>query len=193
MADKLTIINSALRLTGNEPVTSDDGSDAWEVASEAYDTELPLLIGRRNWGFASTVVPLTSSGVNPSQAFGFAYQRPTTALQLLDVYENGKPLASYEIVDNLICCDAPSGVSAKILRLPDESTWAVGFGEVLKKKVMAGIYRGLHEDPAEAMTVDRQAEGFLEEIANRASQERKGRAMMRSRISERRRSGGQPR
>lgn len=193
MADKLSIINSALRLTGNEPVTTNDGSDAWEVASEAYDTELPLLIGRRDWGFASTVVALSAAPSNPSQAFSYAYVRPPAALQLLDVYASGIGLGSYDIIDNLICCDAPDTVSAKILRLPDEAAWAVGFAEVLKLKVMAGIYRGLHDDPAEAAAIERKAEGFLDEIASRVSQERKGRALMKSRISARRRYGGQPR
>ncbi|MFG1247268.1 hypothetical protein [Xanthobacter flavus] len=193
MADKLSIINSALRLTGNEPVTENDGSPSWEVASEAFDVNLPLLIARRDWGFASAVVQLAAAASNPSVAYAYAYVRPAACLQLLDLYERSIPVTSYEIVDNLICCDAPNQVSAKIRRLPDDASWAVGFTEVLKLKVMAGIYRGLHEDPAEGQVVDRQAEGFLEEIASLASQEHRGRVMMKSRISARRRWGGQPR
>lgn len=193
MADKLSVINAALKLSGNEPVTTNDGSPGWEVASEAYDTELPLLIARRDWGFASTVVPLVAAGSNPSQAFAYAYQRPAQALQVMDVYEQGIPLVAYEMVDNLICCDAPTSVSAKILRLPAEAAWTVGFAEVLKLKVMAGIYRGLHEDPDEANKRDAYAERVLDEVAARVAQERKGRALMVSRIAERRRGGGQPR
>lgn len=178
--DKLSIINSALTRTGNNPVAVEgDGSPEWIVAGQAYDDELPLLLYDHSWGFASTIVPLDRIGAAADQRWSDAFRRPTEALHVEAVYSAADIPIDYDVLDNNILANATSA-RAKIIRRPTPESWPEGFVETLRQRIMVHIYRGLNEDPVEATRMAQNAGLALAESRARADQEKPRRARVNS-------------
>jgi hypothetical protein len=171
--DKLTLVNSALAVTGNNLVNvADDGSDEWNVCSPAYERGLALMMEDHGWGFATVVNPnLTASPTAPANTqWDTAYTLPSDLLHLIWVRINQAvtDLGSqtpYDIENGKLVLNArggpppptttvtPSTVSIKYVSTtyaaPDAGATPL-FIVALQAFVMSGIYRGLHEDTAEA-------------------------------------------
>src|SRR5579862_6354307 len=83
--DKLSVINSALLLTGDNTCNiADDGSDEWIVASSAYETALGYIMESHSWGYASKVEILNPSPTAPVDTdFDTAYPIPTDLVHLI--------------------------------------------------------------------------------------------------------------
>jgi hypothetical protein len=171
--DKLSVINSALTRTGENLVGAEgDGSPEWITASDAYETELPLLIEAHSWGFGKTTATLTRTGSSPIPGFSDRFAKPAGCLHVLQVWVNDLPV-DYDIADNQIQCSA-AGAAPVALYLQRPATpdqWPEGFVEVLRLRVMSWIYRGLKEDPATAERVYAQSTMMLNEARTRATQE----------------------
>lgn len=181
--DKLGIINEALALTGNNLVNvEEDGSDEWNTTSAAYEAALPYAIESGDWKFATTVVTLNRQGTPTDPKFTDAYDKPPGLLHLIWVRLDDQP-CSYAILDSQIVLSADSGVvTAKYVRAPDTTKVTPMFAMALRTFVISGIYRGLHEDNAEAEKMWKAGEGFLQLARTRSDQEQPKRAMFNSRI-----------
>lgn len=183
MYDKLSLINSALKRTSNNPVDFEgDDSPEWLVMDDAYETELPLLIERRDWGFASTMAALVRVGPSYDPRFADAFAKPVGCLHLKSVTVNDVP-AIYDIIDNKVQCSAGAYVPvARFIRVPSADQWPPTFLETLRLKLMAHAYRGLNEDTGEAERTDAKAEAMLSEAATRTGQEKLPKAMVNSKL-----------
>lgn len=212
---KFSIVNDALANTKNNLASAADmllpehdpnnptttASLVWSRASRAYDRELPLLLERHPWPFAKTTEALDQADDddNPSNRFGFAYEKPYFCLWLQKVEIPGGATFDYEIIGNLICTDydgtdddAPIATFIQMpLILSDISNI---FWEVLRVKVEVGILRSVNEDYGEAKSREQMAEGLLLPLVRtRTDQQMPTRRAFRSTMLERRRSGGGPR
>lgn len=190
MWDKLSVINTALIRTGNNPVPFEaDGTAEWIAGSDAYETELPILIADHDWGFARTTASLQRKGAATDPRFTDAFYKPTDCLHLEAVWLDGRGIV-YSILDNLIQCSLGSSTVApvgKFVAVPTPDQWPEHFIEVLRMRVMSHIYRGINEDPGNADRVYAASEVKLEQARARADQEQPGRAFFNTRLSRARR------
>lgn len=194
MFDKLSICNTALIRTGNNPAQFEgDGSDEWISASDAYDSELPLLLAEHNWGFALDSAELQREGNSGDPQFTDAFYKPAGNLHVSQVWLAGSPIV-YGIHRNLIVCNAGTVTPvAKYVMQPSADQWPQHFLEVLRLRIMSHLYRGLNEDTGEADKVYAGSNAMLELARSRTDAESPGRAMVNSnllRARRRRRLGG---
>lgn len=182
-ADKFSICSDALALTGNNvPNVADDGSDEWNVASVAFESSVDSLIQAHSWNFASAVSTLVRAGDSPDDQFTDAYPKPAGCLALIWVRVNDIP-CDYKIIGNQICLNSGGQVvTAKSVLIPDTGVWPPMFVDCVRQKTMAGIYRGLNEDPSAAERMEAQAMMSLEAARVRTDQEQPKRALFNSRL-----------
>lgn len=189
MEDKLSIINTALALTGNNEVNvEEDGSEEWRVASAAYEAGIATLLGGHDWRFATQITALSRVGDSDDGDFDDAYAKPANALGLVWVRDADNLPANYKIVGNEVLVNAGGGViMAKTVMRPDDGVLPPLFLEALRCYVKAGCYEGLNEDPAEARAQRSEAQQFLALARSHSDKEGTPRAGFRSRILARRR------
>lgn len=194
--DKLSTINTALSRTGNNLVGLDDGSPEWIVASDAYDTELPLLIEAHDWGFAKHFASLTQNGSSEHPGYQLSYAKPVDCLQIVDVTLNGYSI-DYDIVGaNIVACPTYSSTDpftstlpiAEYLRQPLPSQWPEHFIEVLRQRLMSHIYRGMNVDQQEADRLYQKSEETLQKAKTRSDQQSPPQKQIVSRMLQARRT-----
>ena len=180
--DKLSIINTALIRTGNNQVEIEgEGTPEWIVASDAYETELPLVLAEHNWGMATALATLERMGGSPDEKWLYQYRKPASCLQLISVLDGSDRPAPFDILDNSVITDLLV-CRAKYVRQPTPEAWPPGFIEVLRMRIMSHIYRGLNEDPVEAQRMMAGAVAKMGEVRSRTDQEKPRRAVMKSRL-----------
>lgn len=83
--DKLSCINAALALTGdNQVAVADDGSDEWNVCSPAYERALGYMMDSHSWGYATQVIVLQPSPTPPQDtAWDTAYPIPSDCIHII--------------------------------------------------------------------------------------------------------------
>lgn len=83
--DKLSVINAALALTGDNLVpAADDGSDEWNTCSPAYELALGTIMESHTWGYAALVTTLTASPTAPADTdWDTAYPLPSDLVHLI--------------------------------------------------------------------------------------------------------------
>lgn len=216
--DKLSLINEALALTGNNLVAvADDGSDEWTACSAAYEAAIEYMLDSHDWKQLTTVATLNSTGVAPTDSeFDTAFAKPPDCIHViwLRINESGGTGGSnvacvYQVLTNQIVVnlfDEPPGVPPPpgtptpvvTMKYVSSSPPGVGGGgpasymlrtfmTALRAFVVAGIYRGLHEDPAEARAEEQAAMKLLQDARTRSDQEQPKRAIFNSRITASRR------
>lgn len=213
LLDKLSVINEALIATGNEPVTTDDGSAQWIAASTAYDRMLPIVLYKHNWTFQTSLFNLVRLGASTYPGYSDIYEKPQDCLTILNVWRTDlaqqivpltsgfgvdgmgamPPQLDYKIISNQIHCFAPNGVTALYEVDPAkhaEVTLDVtpGILETLRREIEALLYQGLNEDAPSAQLTKRLAAAEMDEARARADQEGPRRVAFRSLLCERRRS-----
>ncbi|TCR64694.1 hypothetical protein [Bosea sp. BK604] len=190
--DRLTIINDALRNTGNNTVNFEyDGSTEWENADPAYRRAISFLIASHPWNFANTSAPL--AGLLPSSphlVLDKAYQLPNDCMLVEAAWLNGHPLGEYEIMDQKLCCRYDSGVTVKYVRAPEPGQWPPLFVELATMQVEAYLLRGLNEDTDNARKRDADVRNLLDEVRSAQDRQEPPRALFRSRTAHRRRGRG---
>ncbi len=180
--DKLSIINTCLIRTGNnQVVTEGEGTPEWIVAGDAYETELPLVLGEHNWGMATAIVALERIGASPHERWTYQYRKPPGCLHLISVLNANDYPVPFDILDNTVVTDA-TVCRGKYVREPAPEAWPAGFIEVLRMRIMSHIYRGLNEDPGEADKMMAKAYAKLDEVRARTDQEKPKRAVVISRL-----------
>lgn len=215
--DKISTINSALTSTGDNIVNvADDGSDEWMVASSAYETELGYIMESHSWGYATLVSTLQPSPTAPPDTdWDTAYPLPNDLVHLIwaKINQSATPLIStsqlatygIEVVGGRTClvinaqggppppspAQTPATVTIKYISnsgaLCDSTNGTPTMVKALQAFIMSGIYRGLHEDVAEADRVYQGAKMLLQEARTRYDQQKPKRAFFNSRMSAARR------
>jgi hypothetical protein len=217
--DKISVINSALLLTGDNTVAvADDGSDEWNVASAAYETSIAYMIESHSWGFDKVVLVLQPSPTPPTDTdWDTAYPLPNDLVFLIWAKINNNTstplpfdtnqLALYDIQAGpngpLLLINAQGGppppnppntpcvVTIQYISnkgaLSDATSGTPTFIVALQRFVMAGNYRGLHEDVAEADKNEAVAMRMLQEARTRYDQQKPKRRFFNSRMGASRR------
>jgi hypothetical protein len=210
---KLDLINRALAITGDNLVAVlEDGSDEYNVCSPAYEDGLAVLIEEHNWGFCTKVATLVPSPTAPADTdWDTAYPLPADLIHIVWVKINlntTDPAATlvnnptlYDILNGQLVVNAqggppppatpvtPAAVTMKYAS-SDNADPVVGtplFVRALSLYVMAGIYRGLHEDAGNADKMFKAAEAIAQRARTRYDQQKPKRDLWRSRISSARR------
>lgn len=207
LVDKLTIINQALIATGNEPVTTDDGSSQWISASTAYDRMLPVTLYKHNWTFQTTTLSLARLGTSTYPGYSDIYQKPADCLHLENVWRTDlaltvpqiptfgvgwtavlPPPLDYRLVGDQIHCVGPNGVTALYV-VNSEAAIAAnpGFIETLTREIESLLYQGLNEDKDGAVATKKLAAEELSEARSKSDSELPRRAAFRSAFLEKRR------
>lgn len=204
--DKLGLINDQLALTGNNLcATAEDGSDEWTVCSAAYEQAIEYMFDAHDWKQITTVSTLTASATAPTDdQFDTAYAKPATCVHVIWVRLSDLPVV-YQVLNNQIVLNASggnpvaAGTTPGVVTMKYVSADPPGSGgnaaqqmlrtfmTALGRFVMAGIYRGLHEDIGTARAEEATAKALLQEARTRSDQEQPKRAPFNSRISASRR------
>jgi len=217
--DKLSLINSALAMTGDNLVAApDNGSDEWTVASPAYERGLAFSIESHSWGFATLVTPLTPSPIAPTDTdWDTAYPLPSDLVQLIwakinantsnpaSSFTNQLTLWGIEVVGGKTCLVTnarggpppppvsvtPAQITIKYISnqgaLADSTNGTPTLVMALQSFVMAGIYRGLQQDPAEGDKMWQAGTMLLQDARTRYDQQKPKRQLFNSRIAAARR------
>lgn len=203
--DKLALINSALSQTGDNLVaTADDGSDEWNTCSPAYERALAVVTESHPWGWATDVRQIQPASNAPDDhTFQLAYPIPSDLVHLIMVRIHER-LCIWDIQNNQIYIKAhgfgwswdpetqtstyngaPGYVTIKgIFSTNSDPTFGTPTVILaLQTFVMSGIYRGLHEDTAEAGKMMSLANEILAAAKARHDMQKPKRAMFNSRIS----------
>ena len=202
--DKLGVINSALSQTGDNTVNvADDGSDEWNVCSPAYERALAYMIESHGWSQATDVRILQPAANVPNDdQFDTAYPLPADLIFLIWVRISDLPciwgLLNDQLVVNakggtasnpVLPGTTPAVVTIKgVFSTNSDPTFSTPtFVVALTAFVMSGIYRGLHEDVAQAERMWNSGKALLQEAMTRHDQQLPKRSMFNSRISASRR------
>lgn len=211
---KLDLINEALGLTGDNPVAvADDGSAEWAACSPAYEAGMEYMLDQHDWKQLTTVATLSSSGVAPTDdQFDTAFAKPPDCIHVIWVRVNESggtgnndfPIV-YQVLSNQIVVNlygggtVPTTPSIVTMKYVSSNVPLLGHGgelgpfmlrtfmTALRSFVLAGIYRGLHKDTAEARQQEAAARMLLQEARTRSDQEAPKRAIFNQRITASRR------
>lgn len=199
---KLEILNSALSQTGDNLINVlDDGSDEYLASSPAYERALAVVCEDHGWSWLTSVRTLQPAGNVPTDdQYDTAYPLPSDLVHLIWVRVNDKPTV-WDLIDNQLAVNAqggpppprtpitPAPVTIKgIFSTNSDPSFATPTVVLaLQYFVMSGIYRGLHEDAAEAGNMMQMANGILERAKFRHDTQKPKRAMFNSRMTASRR------
>jgi hypothetical protein len=203
--DKLALINSALAQTSNNLVAAaDDGSEEWQVCSPTYERSLGYIIERHPWSWTRTMVVLQPAGNAPADPeWDTAYNLPADLVHLIYARIDNRACI-YQVMMGppssgsrpQLCLNAQGGPPAPV---PPQAPAAVTIAYIsatasdpqfatpmlilaLEQFVIAGIYRGLHEDAAAAQGQIKLAELTLQQAEARHDQQMPKRALYNSRM-----------
>lgn len=210
IVDKLSIMNAALIATGNDPVTVDDGSNAYMVASSAFDRMLPIVMVKHNWPFETAITALVRAGASAFPGYADMYAKPADCLHLQNCWDTllgqqslqpltwegmtrdgiRAPQFEYRIIGGLIHCNGPNGVTALYVKNPnpDGGDWPPGVAETLTLEVESIILRGLNEDQEAAVVMKKAAAEEIKDARYQVDSELPRKVAFRSRQLERRRA-----
>lgn len=182
MFDKLGIINDALTRTGNNPVMVEgEGTPEWVVMSPAYESELPYVLSVHDWGFASAFATLERIGASPDPRWSDQHRKPADCLHLAAAMNDAGTPIPFDLLDNTVLSKS-SVVTGKYFRRPTPEAWPHMFVESLRQRLMAHAYRGLNEDPVEALRMMKTADVTLAEAKPRTDSEKPRVAKFQSRL-----------
>lgn len=165
MADlDLSLVNSALTRTGNNPITAlDDGTVAATITSENYEQVVKSELARSRFKLPSKFEQLNlidedEQGV-PPEPWLYGYTLPTDLVKLRTIRVSGSPIP-YIQTGRIIFCDFDSSVEvmADYLWRPPESWFAPEFAEGVIRRMEAIFLRAIGERHDEAMARDKAAD-----------------------------------
>lgn len=208
--DKLGICNSALAETGNyQCAVVEDGSNEWNVCSPAYERAMATLLEDGNYGFGTQVATLAPDPTAPTDTdWDTAYALPPDLLHLIWVKWNQAGITNqvnyltrWDILDGKLVTNAQGGppppaspVTAANITIKyvsstnsDAQSATPLFVTALTTFVMSGIYRGLHNNAAQADKLWLAAEQIAQRARTRYDQQKPKRQFWNSRLSAARR------
>lgn len=203
--DKVSLINGCLAQTGDNLVTAaDDGSDEWTVCSPAYERALGVVTEQHSWSWATDVRILQpAANVPDDDQFDTAYNLPVDLVHLLWVRVSDLPTI-WGLLNGQLIVNSRGGPSGSTPTVPATTPAVVTVKGIFSTNsdivhgtptvvmamehfVFSAIYRGLHEDTANANAMMQAARQVLQEAMTRHDQQMPKRSMFNSRISASRR------
>lgn len=207
--DKLTLLNRALAVTGNNLLAVlNDGSDEFNVCSPAYDDAIAVMTEDHGWGPAIVVNPQLAANPTPPKntAWDTRYPLPADFIHMIWVRINQNttdPISStlgqptlYDFEEGMLVLNAQGGppppnppqtpgiVSIKyISNNMGAETGTPRFVRALQTYVMSAIYRGLHGDAKQADSMFQAAELLAQYARSRYDMQKPKRQFWNSRIA----------
>lgn len=197
---KLDLINSALSQTGdNLCAAANNGSDEWNTCSPAYERALAVVTESHPWAWATDVRELQPAANRPNDhQYQVAYNLPDDLVHLTLVRHRDQPLI-WDLQNNQLYIQllgfgwneeqqkviAPQHLYIKgIFSTNSDPTFGTPTVILaLQTFVMSGIYRGLHEDAAEAGRMMSLGNQILAEAKSRHDMQKPKRALFNSRLT----------
>lgn len=134
MSSDTDVVNVALRLIGQNPITSlGDGSTNANTAVDIYSDLLDDLLCSHPWNFATKRVQLAQSATDPSFEFDNAFVLPSDWLRTISVHDNnaghGTVLYRTEQVagQNVIVASSDAIYLRYVSRVTDPNLWSADF------------------------------------------------------------------
>lgn len=199
---KLELINSALSQTGDNVCSNaDDGSDEWNVASPAYERALAAVCENHSWSWLTDVRTLQPAvNVPDDDQYDTAFILPDDLVHLIWVRVSDSP-SNYDLLNGQLIINArggpqqptppntPAPVTIKgIFSTNSDIVNGTPIAVMaMQHFVFSGIYRGLHEDTANADKMFAMGTSILQEARTRHDQQLPKRAPFNSRITASRR------
>lgn len=130
MADKLSLINNALILIGDRPLTSlTDGTRAQIVATSLYDNIVENELSKHRWGFARKKAQLAKDVTPPiGDEWQEQYYLPSDMITLIKL----EPLIPYQVLGNKAYCNYSGTLYAEYIYKPTEGTWPPYFAKLIE-------------------------------------------------------------
>jgi hypothetical protein len=130
MATKLSLINNALILIGDVPLTSlTSGTRAQIVATSLYDNIVQNELSKFRWGFARKVAQLSLDVAAPiGNEWESKYTLPADMLNLIKL----DPSINYQIIENKVYCNYSGSLYCDYIANVSESEWPVYFSKMIE-------------------------------------------------------------
>ena len=128
---KLSLINNALILIGDVPLTSlTSGTRAQVVATSLYDNIVENELSKFRWGFARKVAQLSLDVAAPvGNEWESKYTLPADLLNLIKL----DPSINYQIIENKVYCNYSADLFCDyIANITDPSGWPIYFAKMIE-------------------------------------------------------------
>jgi len=127
---KLSLINNALILIGDVPLTSlTSGTRAQVVATSLYDNIIESELSKHRWGFARNVAQLSKEIAAPvGDEWQTSYTLPVDMLALIKL----DPSIPYQIINNKVYCNYSGTLFCDYIRKPSEADWPAYFAKMIE-------------------------------------------------------------
>lgn len=127
---KLSLINSALILIGDVPLTSlTSGTRAQVVATSLYDNIIESELSKHRWGFARNVAQISKDiDVPVGNEWDSSYTLPADMLALIKI----DPSVPYQIINNKVYCNYSDALFCDYIRKPSEADWPAYFAKMIE-------------------------------------------------------------
>jgi hypothetical protein len=127
---KLSLINNALILIGDVPLTSlTSGTRAQVVATSLYDNIIENELSKHRWGFARSIAELSKDVAAPvGNEWQTSYTLPADMLALIKI----DPSVPYQIINSNVYCNYSGTLFCDYIRKPSEVAWPAYFAKMIE-------------------------------------------------------------
>jgi hypothetical protein len=127
---KLSLINNALILIGDVPLTSlTSGTRAQVVATSLYDNIIDNELSKHRWGFARNIAQLSKDvAATVGDEWQTSYTLPADMLALIKI----NPSVPYQIISNKVYCNYSGTLFCDYIRKPSEADWPAYFAKMIE-------------------------------------------------------------
>ena len=129
-SSKLSLINNALILIGDRPLTSlTDGTRAQIVATNLYDNVVENELSKHRWGFARKKAEISKDSAAPvGNEWQTTYTLPADMITLIKL----EPNIPYQILGNKVYCNYSGTLYAEYIYKPSEGDWPSYFCKMVE-------------------------------------------------------------
>lgn len=134
MASEVGIANAALRLIGENTITSfTDGSPEANFIADRYEEVRDSLLRSHNWNFAVKRRKLAQLSASPAFGWDYQYQLPSDWLRTVSVHDNdaGVGALNYREENGKLLTNAPEVYLRYVARVTDPNLMPPDFREAL--------------------------------------------------------------
>ncbi|NIR92162.1 MAG: hypothetical protein GWO08_00350 [Gammaproteobacteria bacterium] len=129
-SSKLSLINNALILIGDRPLTSlTDGTRAQIAATNLYDNVVENELSKHRWGFARKKIEISKDVAAPvGDEWQTTYTLPADMITLIKL----EPLIKYQILGDKVYCNYSGTLYAEYIHKPSEGDWPPYFCKMVE-------------------------------------------------------------
>lgn len=151
---KLSLINNALILIGDVPLTSlTSGTRAQVVATSLYDNIVENELSKHRWGFARNIAELSKDVAAPvGDEWQTSYTLPADMLVLIKL----DPSIPYQIINNKVYCNYSGTLFCDYIRKPSEADWPAYFAKMIEYALGMDFAPSIRDSAASMQTLAQQ-------------------------------------